>query len=211
VMIGPHGEVMVMDWGIAKSLREPSPAEKIFPILGPAQDGRAFETRVGTVIGTPAYMSPEQAMGEQLTERSDIYSLSVLFYELLGLSHPSSAKPTLTETLQAVVEEKPAMLYLLKSPYQRRVPMDLAWFVHKGLLKDPKDRFASVEEMRDHLLRRAGGDIEVRCTATLVKRLLGEFGRLVDQHPHISFSLVVGSVALVLWALGTTIYRAALM
>lgn len=81
VMVGPYGEVMLMDFGIARRLRQPWTEQ------GPAGSGEApsgkalFSTRVGSLLGTPGYMSPEQARGEPVGERSDIYSLCVLFHE----------------------------------------------------------------------------------------------------------------------------------
>jgi len=82
VMIGAHGEVLVLDWGIAKVLGRDEPRERVTTL----RDGDdALQTRFGAVTGTPAYMSPEQAQGNAgaLGPRSDVYSLGVILYELL--------------------------------------------------------------------------------------------------------------------------------
>jgi eukaryotic-like serine/threonine-protein kinase len=201
VMVGAHGEVVVMDWGIARSLREPASgapagASRVTASAEDIARGRAFETQLGTVIGTPAYMSPEQASGAPLDERSDIYSLSVLFHELLGLTHYLAGRTTLLETLEGVQKEKPSPLYFTKHPHQGRVPPDLSWFVYRGLAKTPDQRHASVKEMQHCLLQRAEGKIPVHCGGTLLRRSANELGLMVDRHPFLMQVLVFGGLGL---------------
>jgi eukaryotic-like serine/threonine-protein kinase len=94
IMIGSFGEVLVLDWGVAKILRrhEPVSLEADTLIKNP-DDGLA--TRHGTVIGTRNYMSPEQARGEinDLDERSDVYSLGAVLYFLLTNKSPAATRP----------------------------------------------------------------------------------------------------------------------
>ncbi|MCB1276874.1 protein kinase [Prosthecobacter sp.] len=98
IMVGEFGEVLVMDWGIAKILgeldNEESPA--VTPTQFPAQSGTASFTATmdGAVMGTPNYMSPEQAMGKvnELDERSDIFSLGGILYAILTLRPPVEGK-----------------------------------------------------------------------------------------------------------------------
>jgi serine/threonine-protein kinase len=211
VMVGAYGEVVVMDWGIAKSLQASPSSDAIEALASSAaatdsSDSHAFKTEVGTLIGTPAYMSPEQAKGAPVDERSDIYSLCVLLYELLCLKHPlTDPKKSVGEVIMAVMYEELKPTYLVKSPYQGLPPVELEWFLRKGLAKDPARRYASVAEMRQRLQLRAEGEIPVQCLSTMLKRTGYEFARLVDRHP---FLVTILFLAVMLMLLAIGVYRA---
>jgi serine/threonine-protein kinase len=189
VMIGPHGEVVLMDWGVALRRNEAG----------------SILHRDSEIIGTPAYMSPEQARGQGVDERSDVYALSVLFHELLTLSHPLSGKTTVADVLHAVQHEKVPHAALMTNPHQPPVPAELAWFVQKGVAKDPAERYQSVGEMLDRLARRAEGSFPIQCPITFTKRVLGTVRRFVDHHPLLTVA------ALVVFPLGIVGLAAALL
>jgi serine/threonine-protein kinase len=204
VMIGRYGEVVVMDWGIAKRLKAKSAVDALPAPKEAARDEGAdlFKTRHGALVGTPAYMSPEQARGdtEAIDERSDIYSLSVLFHELLTLRHYLADRKNARAMILGVLEQEPP------STFQWRVPIELANFTARGLAKKPEERYQSVGEMIDRLQAIFEGQIQIRCHITLTKRVLNGFIRALDKHPNAIF---VGLVAL-LGAAGYTALRALL-
>lgn len=103
-------------------------------------------TRAGTVLGTPSYMCPEQAAGESVDPRSDIYSLgAVAFFMLAG--RPPFEGSTVGKLLAAHLTQPAPAIDSIRSD----IPSDLAAVVAKCLAKDPKDRFQSVTEMEESL------------------------------------------------------------
>lgn len=118
IMIGSFGEVLVLDWGVAKILR-PASSEEADTLMLPAKNtDQIADTSHGTVIGTRQYMSPEQARGQidQLDERSDIYSLGAVFYFLLTNRAPGDERP---RAVNAKVS-KPAEAVCLKAMARER-------------------------------------------------------------------------------------------
>ena len=205
IMIGPYGEVMVMDWGLARKIKGDEPAHPLAETIveGATPKRRLFETQVGTLLGTPAYMSPEQARGSSLTEKSDIYSACMTFHELLTLKHPFESKTTMAAMLSAVMTEPVPHASWVESGTQPMVPADLGWFVQGGLQKDPGARFASVDAMITRLRARAEGNIPVQCKATFMMSQIGRVRRAVARSP-LGTGAVVG--VLLLWLLATTAY-----
>lgn len=128
IMLDKKGRVYVMDFGIARSAYLPG------------------MTQTGALIGTPEYMSPEQARGEKLTERSDLFSLGVIFYELLTGKSPYPDDAALA-TLWKRLQEKP------KPPIEvdPAVPKPLNDIVMKSLEIKPEDRWGSAHEMVQQL------------------------------------------------------------
>lgn len=193
IMVGPFGEVVLMDWGIAKPLQG-GLTDAQLPRFEGRKEGRKrlFETQVGAVIGTPAYMAPEQARGGAVDERTDIYALSVLLFELLTLEHYLAGRDSLDAMLQGVLNVNPPMAITVKSAYQPVVSPDLSWIIYGGLAKNPEHRYPSVTVMLERLQRRAEGEILVQCHLTAMKQATNVWGRFIDRHPKVASAIFFG-------------------
>lgn len=170
IMVGDFGEVLVMDWGVAK-LMEPTAArpatvttsteEGSIPdveiVEAPKLSARpgvtsvrtaakAWQTQYGTVIGTPEYMSPEQAQGLPVDGRADIYALGVILYEILCGQVPFEHEDP-HETLKSVVSEAPTP----PSQIQPGTPAALEALTLRVLAKDPAERTLTIPQIRVHV------------------------------------------------------------
>ena len=170
IMFTPDGQLKIMDFGLARKGEDTSGM-----------------TVVGSVLGTPAYMSPEQATGEAVDERSDIFSAGVVAYELLGGQRPFQGDSYST-VLRAVLTVEPPPL----GRFNPLVPDEIVQIVHKMLQKDMTRRYANTGQVRaelealidqmgmsrsSNLLREFAAD-PLAVTATLRKK---RFSRHLDQ------------------------------
>ena len=136
VMITPQGTVKVMDFGIARAV----------------SDSAATMTSTAAVIGTAQYLSPEQARGEGVDARSDVYSLGCLLYELVTGAPPFTGDSPVSIAYQHVREDP-----RLPSSINRAVPPELDAILLKAMSKNPANRYQSAAEMRNDLLRALAG------------------------------------------------------
>lgn len=203
IMVGPFGEVTVMDWGLAKRLRTPETAKGDGAATSGPRDGTVLQTQLGAVMGTPLYMSPEQARGahDTLDERSDLYSAGVLFHELLHLEHYLRGRNDLQSVLEGVKTVSPKAHDGGERGPQYQVPAELDWFIHRAMQKDPADRFASVKEMVDELQAILRGECRVQCPRTFTKRMLTESARALDRRPMLFLAGMTVTGVVVLTAL----------
>jgi serine/threonine-protein kinase len=216
VIVGRYGEVMLMDWGIAKDRKRgevEAASRRAEEVDGGDDEQRLYETQRGALVGTPAYMSPEQARGEvdRIDERSDTYSLCVLFHELLTLHHYLAGKRRLPEMLLAIGRDpEPPLTEWVVSMARAGVPAELNHFLRRGLRKDPAQRYASVREMIVILERIREHRMPVQCHFTLVRRGLGELNHVVNRHPWIATFALLVSAALMVAGAASLLARALL-
>lgn len=206
IMIGPYGEVTVLDWGIAKTLKkdgtQSGTVQPLERTLLESQDRVGDNTQFGSLAGTPLYMSPEQAAGrnDDLDERSDVFSLSLLLFEWLTLHHPLEDKKTVSEVLAALISEDLGTDRLGPVAMDTGVPMEYAHLIKRGLVRDREKRLPSVETLEKKLHDIMEGHCAVSCHVTLTKRATQEFLHWVDRNPKL-YTVILGGVLLVM--LGT--------
>ena len=186
VMVGACGAVHVVDWGLAKRLGDADAKPSSVPTLVDTPEPSPVETQMNSLIGTPLYMAPEQARRERSDQRTDIWQLSVLFYELLTLSHFLDGRSTLDEILEGVQRQEIPHPSQVASPHQGPVPFELGHIVMRGLVRDRAQRIASVGELVAMLEARTNGDIRVECPVTLQKWFLHRTLQWIDRHPALA-------------------------
>ncbi len=145
IMVGDYGEVMVIDWGLAKILRNHFRENPVSVLqITPDESRDDHATREGQAVGTPAYMSPEQAKGEAVDFRCDIYSLGIVLYELLAGSSPYQ-RGDIKRTLDQVSRD--VWLRLDQHPRGRELPRNLVAVIHKAMAHHPGQRYQNVEAL----------------------------------------------------------------
>jgi serine/threonine-protein kinase len=145
VVIGDFGEVVVLDWGLAKLVDQSDADLKSSAVSMDHQETERLDlTRHGDALGTPAYMAPEQARGrlELIDRRTDVYGLGALLYQLLTGQPPFSGA-TVGELLKKVETEEPVP----PQDVWAEVPPTLQAACLRALAKQPSDRFASAGEL----------------------------------------------------------------
>ena len=151
VIVGEFGETIVVDWGLARDRRRdlPEPCEDLL-----TASGSGATTVSGKVVGTPAYMSPEQARGGQVDERADVYALGAVLYEVLAGS-PPHADTTPQAVLDRVIAGPPRPLPMVVP----NVPGELATIVRKAMARDPDARYPNAVALAEDLRRFTTGQL----------------------------------------------------
>ena len=150
ILIGNFGEVLVLDWGIAKIINTKTSKEEGI------SSTQTIQTLYGSVTGTPLYMSPEQAVGGiKLDERADIYSLGAILYEILS-GEPPYMGETAQDILQKVRNEHPTPLESFSKTYSsgrlnsslqsRVIPPELIAICNRSMSRNKENRFVTAKE-----------------------------------------------------------------
>lgn len=205
IMIGDYGEVLVMDWGLAKVLRNgeaktrgkpDTPASRLdAPVISSISPDSSFgksvikssrddtgdsATQAGTVLGTPRYMAPEQATGdiEHMDERTDIYALGAILHEILAL-RPAIAGKSAEEIIANVIAGK-----VIPLEANDRTPESLAAVARKSMALKPADRYATVPALQSEITRYQTGFATTAENAGFAK----QFALLIKRNKGIALT-----------------------
>lgn len=158
IMVGPYNEVYVMDWGIAKTIEvDKETFDDKTEQIGYDRIDNTDKTRIGQVMGTPAYMSPEQAEGdiERLDHRSDLYALGLILLELVTFHRGRKGKTVeelMVKARQGLIDPPP------KYGKQADAQEQLMAIIKKATQYLPEERYATVEEFADDIRRFMHGE-----------------------------------------------------
>lgn len=193
IMVGAFGELYVMDWGIAHVMN------------GEFDDkvelGGEPEAEGDLVIGTPGYMSPEQAEGhnERLDGRSDQYALGLILFELVTLRRAVTGKTPVAIVMRHQDGDKEPLVHAYNAP----IPAEVAAIVHKATQKDPADRYENVKALADDIRRYLRGEAVHARPDTLLQSVLRWTGKHKELTLLAMFTLILLSTAL---AMGSIFY-----
>jgi serine/threonine protein kinase len=177
ILVGKFGETLVIDWGLAKDISEHQqpPVSGLAPARGLAFDSYSREgtasqslTMTGAVIGTPAYMPPEQAAGTAVDERADVYAIGAILYHVLAGCPPYGGGSPM-DIVRRVLAGPPTPL----QQHQRGIAQDLSTIVEKAMARAPLTRYPTALELADDLRRLQTGQIvgaHVYSSSDLVRR-----------------------------------------
>jgi serine/threonine protein kinase/tetratricopeptide (TPR) repeat protein len=178
IMRDKHGRIVVMDFGLARSL------------------GDSGMTQTGALVGTLEYMSPEQAMGGTLDQRSDIFSVGLIFYELLTGKAPYEADTAIASLMKRTREEARAV-----SDVEATVPRSLSAIVGRCLEREPANRYHSAVELLQQLTTwEANPNISPETLSKMIAHPIVRRSRFSLDLPGRSWMWISGAVLVIVLA-----------
>jgi WD40 repeat protein len=152
VLIGPFGETVVIDWGLAAQLSESRRSSH--SVATAYEIATSGLTVAGTVMGTPEYMPVEQAEGKPVDERADVYAIGAILYHVLAGQPPYQGSNS-KEVLASIAKQDP-------TPIEQRkpgVPKELATIIHKAMSRNANARYPTARELAEDLKRFQTGQL----------------------------------------------------
>jgi hypothetical protein len=197
VLVGEFGETVVIDWGLAKELdRDHDDVVEMLPIPGKNL------TRIGSVIGTPSYMSPGQAAGTPADATDDVYALGAMLYQLLAGTVPyRDLHDSADAVIAATIAGPPTPLAQLAP----EAPADLRAIAERAMARAKVDRYPTAKELEDELARFEAGQLLLSREYSLRELAV----RWLRRHRRAAIVGLVGVVAVIALAIVWTRARRA--
>lgn len=182
VMIGLFNQVYVVDWGICRLMNTPDEPLTEANI----ETNNSQNTRYGSVIGTPAYMSPEQASGKhsELDGRSDLYALGLILFEVVTLRQAVTGDSVQDVLVKAVQGQKNPLIHL--DPHVK-IPLELRAIIFKATALSPSNRYANIGEFAADLRRYRNGEAVLALPDTVLLKTL----RVMNRHKGATLASLV--------------------
>jgi WD40 repeat protein len=187
IIVGDYGETIVIDWGLAKSVADVDEAGEAM-VPSPTPD----LTVAGSVLGTPAYMAPEQASGVEATPRSDIYALGAILLDVLRGGRPRPADTASAYASGGTSTQASAAAELSPSTELTGAPADLQSVVRRAMAMAPTDRYPSARAFGADLRRFLAGATVAAHRYSARERT----GRWLSAHRRVLTGSVLALVAL---------------
>ncbi|WP_372719577.1 protein kinase [Novipirellula sp.] len=194
VMISDFGETIVLDWGLAQSVAGPVAGQtkgNRQRDSGSAAEVSSMIEPDGTIVGTPAYMSPEQAAGDisNINQASDIYSLGVVLYSIIAARHPYHGQP-----VEKILQQVKQASFPDVRNIQPQTPSPLVSIVNKAMSAAQHDRYRSADQLASDVRRFIAGDAVSVHRESVVQQSI----RWCRHHQGMAASIAIcGSVLLV--------------
>jgi serine/threonine protein kinase len=190
ILVGDNGETIVIDWGLAKVIGEDDTDPGDGAFIPTAAD--SLQTIAGAVFGTPGFMAPEQARGEELTPRGDVFALGATLYQLLVGRAPIAGKSA-TEAIASSMQRRITPV----AEASPNAPAELVAIVEKALAFEQGDRYANAGGLAEDLRRFTTGQLVAAHRYTRRERLV----RFAKRHraPLSVAALASVAVAVLAW------------
>jgi len=174
LLVDHTGDLMLIDWGVAIDLEKGNGA--------------------GRICGTPWYMAPEQTTGAPLDERTDVFAVGAVLYELLSLELACPTEMQVGDLMDAIPTHCPMPVDRIPHPCQGCAPSEYAAVVAKALARDPRERYGSAQEMLRALEDVQAGVFNAICPRTRIKSKLHTLMRWLDYDPFRNVPLLMVAV-----------------